>query len=54
MVGSDGTESSLWHGRFGVRISAKKRTDLEDMQTEFEAKPATCSADTWKVVRGSG
>jgi len=54
MDGSVGVENSLWHGRFGVRISAAKRTNLENMQTEFEAKPASCSADTWKGDRGSG
>jgi len=54
MDGSVGVESSLWHGRFGVRISAEKRTYLEIMRAEFEAKPASCSADTWKGGRGSG
>ena len=54
MEGSVGTENSLWHGRFGVRVSAEKRTYLENTRTEFEAKPTSCSAHTWKGGRGSG
>jgi hypothetical protein len=54
MEGSVGIENNLWHGRIGVRVSAEKLTYLEDMHTEFEAKPASCSTDTWKGGRGSG
>jgi hypothetical protein len=44
---------------YGMNVSvfelgAKKRTYLENMQTEFEANRATCSADTWQGCQGSG
>ena len=54
MNGSVGIQNSLWHGRFVVRIPAEKQNDFETMQTEFEAMPASYSADTWKRDRGSG
>ena len=59
MDGSVGIENGLWYGRSSVRISAEKGTYIENMETEYEAMQASCSADTgcvrtWKSGRGSG